>query len=525
MDTVRIWIFWPVELRSAGSDSPFHRKPEERKMTRIVSNFDNLILNTDTYKHSHWNLYPPGTEYVSSYIESRGGPYPAHLFVGLQAFIKKHLLRPITIDDIDEAEFVTRQHEIPFNRDGWLGIVNEHGGFLPVEIEAVPEGTVLPNRNVLVQVVNTDPKYFWVTSFFETALLRAIWYPTSVATVSWLAKQLIRTALDRTSDHPEILRDVLQDYGARGVSSQESASLGGLAHLINFQQTNTISGSLAASLYYSAVRPAISQPNSEHSVVVSWGRDNEAAAHANLIHQYRGWPFVVAVSDSYDLEAAVRNIFGTELRDQVINQGGTILVRPDSGDPATVIADTVEALYDAFGGTTNSKGYRELPAYVRAAQGDGLTLDSLVDIYDELDRRRLAADNVFLGMGGGLLQYLNRDTLGFAQKASAVRIDGNWRDIYKEPKTDTGKRSKRGRLGLVRHNDVYKTVRREEVPEGENVLRPVFRNGKLLVNDNFQDLIERSERPVPEWYYAPVVSREVPPSQFNPVRDLAAKAA
>lgn len=288
---------------------------------RTLSNFNNIILNTDTYKHSHWNLYPPGTQYISSYIESRGGSTPSLLFIGLQAFIKQHLLRPITIDDIDEAEIVTRQHQIPFNRDGWLGILNEHDGYLPVEIEAVPEGTVLPIQNVLVQIVNTDPKYFWVTSFIETSLLRAVWYPSSVGTTSWLAKQLIRESLERTSEHPEILRDVLQDYGARGVSSQESAALGGLAHLVNFRQTNTISASLGATLYYNALNPAISQPNSEHSTVTAWGKENEVEAHRNLIKQYKGWPFVVAVSDSYDLEGAVDKIFGTELKDDVINSG------------------------------------------------------------------------------------------------------------------------------------------------------------------------------------------------------------
>lgn len=292
-----------------------------RMPPRTLSNFNNIILNTDTYKHSHWNLYPPDTQHISSYIESRGGSSPSLLFIGLQAFIKQHLLRPITIDDIDEAEIVTRQHQIPFNRDGWLGILNEHDGYLPVEIEAVPEGTVLPIQNVLVQIVNTDPKYFWVTSFIETSLLRAVWYPSSVGTTSWLAKQLIRESFERTSEHPEILRDVLQDYGARGVSSQESAALGGLAHLVNFRQTNTISASLAATLYYNALSPAISQPNSEHSTVTAWGKENEVEAHRNLVKQYKGWPFVVAVSDSYDLEGAVDKIFGAELKDDVINSG------------------------------------------------------------------------------------------------------------------------------------------------------------------------------------------------------------
>jgi nicotinamide phosphoribosyltransferase len=180
-------------------------------------------------------------------------------------------------------------------------------------------------------------------------------------------------------------------------------------------------------------------------------------------------------------------------------------VRPDSGDPPTVISETIEGLIAKFGSTTNSKGYRVLPDYIRAAQGDGLTLESLKQIYAELDRRGLAADNIYLGMGGGLLQYITRDTLAFTQKASAVRINGEWRDIYKEPKTDTAKKSKRGRLSLVLRDGEYVTVRREDAKEGEkSLLRPVFRNGKLLVNSNFEDLIKTSELPVPRWYYEPV---------------------
>ena len=146
--------------------------------------FDNIIINTDNYKHSHYPLYPPGTEYVSSYIESRGGDYPVTMFVGLQAFIRDYLMRPITLEDIDRAEYLMREQGMHFNREIWLGILNDHDGYLPVEIEAVAEGTVLPSRNVLVQLINTDPKYFWATSFFETALMRAVWYPTTIGTIS-----------------------------------------------------------------------------------------------------------------------------------------------------------------------------------------------------------------------------------------------------------------------------------------------------------------------------------------------------
>ena len=184
--------------------------------------------------------------------------------------------------------------------------------------------------------------------------------------------------------------------------------------------------------------------------------------------------------------------------------GSTILVRPDSGDPATVISNTLEGLIEKFGSTTNSKGFRVLPDHIRTAQGDGLTIASLKEIYSELERRSLSAENVFLGMGGGLLQYINRDTFSFTQKASAVKIDGEWKDIYKEPKTDSAKKSKRGRLALVKRDGQYQTVQQEEAKEGENLLRKVYRNGKLLVNHNWEDIIARSEQPVPREYFEPV---------------------
>jgi nicotinamide phosphoribosyltransferase len=478
-------------------------------MSAKAPDFGNIILNTDSYKHSHHVLYPPGTEYVSSYIEARGGPYPAHLFVGLQAYIREYLLKPITLADIDEAERVTREHRIPFNRDGWLGILNDHDGYLPIEIEAVPEGTVLPIQNVLVQVINTDPKYFWVTSFIETSLLRAIWYPTSVGTLSWLGKQVIRQALEKTSDHPEYIRDILHDYGARGVSSQQSAALGGLAHLVNFEQTDTISGSLAASRYYNAISPGASGPNSEHSTMTAWGRDNEAEAYANVINQYKDWQIKVIVADSYDLGHAVEHIFGHQLKSLVDSQEGTVFVRPDSGDPIATTADTIDGLIKNYGFSINSKGYKVLPNKIRVCQGDGITLNSLREIYEELARRRLAAENVYFGMGGGLLQQINRDTLHFAMKANAVQVNGEWREIYKSPNLQHLKNSKAGRLALRYVDGRYETVTRDSIAayeQDQNILVPVFRNGKLLKRWDFTDLIERSERPVPREYYASVIA-------------------
>ncbi|MCC2626363.1 MAG: Nicotinamide phosphoribosyltransferase [Thermomicrobiales bacterium] len=461
----------------------------------------NMMVNVDCYKVTHHRMYPEGTEFVSAYIESRGGLYPATLFVGLQAFIREYLLRPLTIEHLHQAEQVHAAMNVPFNRQIWLDLINDHGGYLPIEIEAVPEGTVVPTRNVLVQVVNTDPKYPWITTFVETALLRAVWYPTSVGTISWTIKQHLREAFKRTSDAPpELLRAYFHDYGARGVSSLESAALGGMAHLVNFDQTDTIPGYLAARQWYNASAPRGSGQFQEHTNVIAFGRENEAATFRGLLANPSAG-VAGLLCDAYDHENAVRNIIGKELHDEVANFAGLVAVRCDSGDPVKVAADTVEWLMEDFGSSVNSKGFRQLPPNIRVVQGDGLTPTSHGALYQELEKRGLAADNLLSGMGGGLLQRINRDTLNFGMKANAVRIKGAWKDIQKVPTGDSMKRSKAGRLALRFVDGDYQTVHRDSIPAEQNVLVPVFRDGKMLRIYDFAELKQRSERPTPEYYY------------------------
>jgi len=466
----------------------------------------NIIINVDNYKHCHYSLYPPGTEYVSSYIESRGGDFPSTMFVGLQAFLREYLMRPVTLEDIDEAEHIEREQGVPFNRELWMGVLNDYGGFLPVEIEAVPEGTVLPPRNVLVQLVNTDPKYWWVTSFFETALLRAIWYPTTIGSVSWLLKQVIRDTLEHTSDNADMMvRSMLHDYGARGVSSMESAALGGMAHLVNFGQSDTIPGILAAKRYYNAGNISNSGPNSEHAGFSAWGRENEAAALRNMLDMYRDDGVAVLLTDTYDHENCIKNILGGELKETIENFPGLVGARPDSGDIVQVTADTTEWLMDAFGYETNSKGFKVLPPFIRVLQGDGVNFEALPRVFIEMERRGFSAENALFGMGGGLLQHHNRDTMNFGQKANAVCVNGEWRDIYKAPSGSGMKTSKKGRLALKYENGTFTTVPRDSIPPEQNELKPVFRNGKLLKKWDFTELIERSERDYPESYYLDIV--------------------
>src|SRR5688572_7726426 len=275
-----------------------------------------IVLNTDSYKISHWLQYPPDTRHVFSYVESRGGTHERTLFFGLQTILKEYFCKAVTAEDVVLAAEVCAAHGLPFHRDGWMHVVDAHGGRLPVRIRAVAEGTLVPVRNVLVTVENTDPACFWLTTFLETALLR-VWYPTTVATNSWATKQLIAHWLERTGD-PAGLPFKLHDFGARGVSSLESAMLGGMAHLVNFQGTDTMSALLGAHTYYGEPMAGFSIPAAEHSTITAWGRDGEADAYRNMLQRFaRPGALLAVVSDSYDLEHAVNALWGGELRQAV----------------------------------------------------------------------------------------------------------------------------------------------------------------------------------------------------------------
>ncbi len=453
----------------------------------------NAILNTDSYKCSQWVQYPDGTEYVYSYIESRGGAWDQTVYFGLQSFLREYMNKPITQADIDEAELFITAHGEPFNRAGWQYILDTYNGYLPLEIRAVDEGTVLPVSNVLVTVVNTDPKCFWLTSYIETALLRAIWYGTTVATNSFESKKLIRDAMIETGADLTSLIYKLQNFGARGVSSEESAALGDAAHLVNFMGTDTISGLLAAKRYYDADMAGFSIPAMEHSTVTSWGRENEVASYRNMLNQFaKPGAILAAVSDSYDIYNACK-LWGTELKDQIVQSGAILVVRPDSGDPATVVVKCLKILDKHFGHTVNEKGYRVLNN-VRVIQGDGIDHASIRSILFCMEMAGYSVDNIAFGQGGALLQQINRDTLKFAMKASAVRVNGEWRDVYKDPITDKGKRSKRGLLALVERNGVYTTVSQSEAGSND-VLKVRFRNGELFNQTTFAEVRERANQP------------------------------
>jgi nicotinamide phosphoribosyltransferase len=454
----------------------------------------NILLNTDSYKVSMFKQYPAGTTGVYSYIESRGGRYDRTVFFGLQAFIKEYLLEPITQKDIDVADEILSAHGEPFNRDGWEYILQAHGGYLPVVIRAVPEGTVVPVKNVLATIENTDPKCFWLTTYLETALLRAVWYPTTVATQSWKIRQVILDALEKTGD-PSAIDFKLHDFGARGVSSLESAGIGGAAHLVNFMGTDTISGLLYAREYYNAGVAGFSIPAAEHSTITSWGRDGEVDAYRNMLTNFAKPGSIVAiVSDSYDIFNAASKLWGEQLKEEVVKSGATVVIRPDSGDPETVCLKLVQILHDKFGAVKNSKGFFVLNN-VRLIQGDGVNEHTIRCILGAFQAYGYSADNIAFGMGGALLQQVDRDTQKFAMKCSSMQMNGLWNDVQKDPITDSGKKSKAGRVTLWKSGGEWiSAVNRptgwydRAIGEVEEVLEEVYRDGKLITEYTFEDV-------------------------------------
>lgn len=456
---------------------------------------DNILLQTDSYKQTHWRMYPPGTTEIESYLEAREGGECSHsIFFGLQYLIKRHLTGTrVTPELIQQAELFCQDHfgKPVWPRSGWQHILDNHDGCLPVEICAVPEGQRVPAGNVLLTIRNTDPACYWLTNHLETLLVQ-IWYPLTVASLSRMQFEILQAAADRSGD-PELVPYQLHDFGYRGSTSQESAALGGAAHLLHFRGTDTMAGCRLLQHFYDASMPGFSIPAAEHSTITTWGKEGEREAFAHILDAHPEG-IVSVVSDSWDIRRACRELWGSALRERVQMRDGTVVVRPDSGDPISTVLDCLEILGEAFGTSRNAKGYCLLPEYIRLIQGDGITRRSLPGLVDAIVEAGWSTDNIVFGSGGGLLQDCTRDTLRVAMKCCHAIVNGNPREVYKQPATDPSKNSRRGRLALVREeiSGTLETVNADEIDHSElNLLEPVFRDGELLRDMTWDQVLKQ----------------------------------
>jgi nicotinamide phosphoribosyltransferase len=460
----------------------------------------NSIGDSDSYKSGHAFAYPPGMQFLSTYAEARSRKrWNYHMVMGLQSWLMK--LKPITTGDVSAMEDLMMKHCGVFNRQGWDAIVNECGGILPLEIEALPEGMIVPVGTPSYQIKNTRAGFGWVPQYVETPALRAVWYASTVGTLSWHVKQSIRAALEISADESEAkLNFSLHDFGARGASSAQTAALGGMAHLVNFNGSDTIPALLAAQEFYGADVAAFNIPALEHSTVCAWGEDREVDCYANAIDRFltqRGPGSLLSiVPDAYDFRHAVDVHLGLTLRQQIKSSGGKVVVRPDSGDPAQEVVFALNSLAKNFGYTVNSKGYKVLAPCTGVIQGDGITEETIGQLLTTIMTNGFSVENMAFGMGGGLLQSVTRDTLGWAQKANAVTGGhGPWIGIQKRPATAASKTSKKGvQMVIENEQGIAEAAPLGSFGSERNILKPVWRDGELLVKWTLQDLRANSNK-------------------------------
>ncbi|KEI34713.1 nicotinamide phosphoribosyltransferase [Francisella sp. W12-1067] len=463
---------------------------------------NNILLMTDSYKHSHPFQYPKDTRYLHFYLESRGTSN-ADLgnqtkFFGLQYYIKKYLSQPITEDMLDEAENILKAHGLPFHRQGFEKIIKKYRGFLPVRIRAVREGSVVPVHNVLMTIESTDEELFWLPGFLETLLLK-VWYPTTVATISFNIKKLIKKYLSETADSLDKLGFMLHDFGYRGVSSEESAGIGSAAHLINFLGTDTLAALQVCKQYYHEDMAGFSIPASEHSTMTSWGEGSHCEYHAfeNMIEQFgESSTLYACVSDSWDFEQAIKS--WVALKDKVKVKKASLVIRPDSGDAVKNIIYALEELEKGYDSTVNSKGYKVINK-VSLIQGDGVNIQLIDRVLSLMKQKGYSAENIAFGMGGALLQgnfesSVNRDSFKFAIKCSAIKRENNVIGVLKNPSTDPAKKSKKGRLDLIKNTDgKYETIHLDENYQlgqyhPDSQLLTYYENGRIILEQTLAEI-------------------------------------
>lgn len=486
------------------------------------------LLATDGYKHSHRQVYPDGTTRILINWTNRSNhhmPESSHAVVfGLQAFVQRSLVEAwAPFFAADEDEVVALFEQALLNYFGPNGIGSDHVralhrlGYLPLRVCALPEGTLAPIGVATLTVENTVDEFFWLPNYIETALSASIWHPSTVATKALEYRDLMEEWADRTGADRASLDFAAHDFSMRGQTSIESAAASGAGHLLSFLGTDSMPTLDFVDRYYPALPGSdagngmvgASVPATEHSVMCVRGAEGELETFEQILEVYPTG-IVSAVSDGFDLFKVVTETLPA-LKDRIMGRDGKLVVRPDSGDPVDIVTGTVhgvdeaeltregrtpeekgvvELLDEEFGHTVNAAGYKVLDGHIGVIYGDSITLDRARRIYERLAAKGYASDNVVLGIGSYTYQYMTRDNLGSAVKATWALVDGEPVDIQKDPKTGSGKKSAKGRIAL--HRDETGEIRQEDEASSEaeaaSLLQPVWVDGRFVVHQSFADV-------------------------------------
>jgi nicotinamide phosphoribosyltransferase len=478
-------------------------------------------LLCDFYKISHREQYPEGTETIFSTWTprtSRRDEIKEVVAFGFQAFIKEYLIDYFNDnffskskeDVINEYTRVIKYTLCKENVDT-KHIEELHNlGYLPIRIKAVDEGTLVPIRVPMLTIENTNPKFFWITNFLETLMSCQLWQPTTSATIAYQYRKILDKYASETNGDLSGVQFQGHDFSMRGMGSLESAMLSGAGHLLSFTGTDSIPAIHYLEQYYNAnienELVGCSIPATEHSVMCTYGRENEIEAYKRLITEVYPTGFASIVSDTWNLWEVLDTII-KPLKNEIMSRDGRIVVRPDSGDPVLIVCGdpdgetederkgVVEILWDIFGGTITEKGYKQLDTHIGSIYGDAITTERCEEICKRLKAKGFASTNMVYGIGSYTYQYNTRDTFGFALKSTYAKVNGEERMLFKDPITDNGvKKSQRGKVAVLNNNGIHYIdglVEADEALVPNNLLQLVFEDGKLMKDEKLSEIRDR----------------------------------
>lgn len=478
----------------------------------------NIATAIDGYKLDHRRQYPEGTQSVYSNLTPRGSRVKGQtevVFFGLQYFLKKYLMEEFQTGFFDkDVEEVCEKYARRVN--GYLGpntIGTDHIralhelGYIPLEFKALPEGTHVPLRVPMFTVVNTLPEFFWVTNYFETLLSNVLWMPSTSATTALQFRRVLEQYAERTGSPKEFVDWQGHDFSFRGMAGPEAAMLSGAGHLLFFTGTDTIPAiDLIEDYYPTETFIAGSVAATEHSVMCAGGQADERETYNRLLDLYPEGILSV-VSDTWDLWKVLTETVPS-LKDKILARNGKLVIRPDSGDPVKIICGdkdapymspaykgVIQLLWDTFGGTHTSRGYKLLNSHIGCIYGDSINIERLNAILEGLEENGFASANMVFGMGSFTYQYVTRDTYNMAMKATHCTINGEEIDMFKKPLTDNGmKDSAKGYLAVLRdsNGDLYlkNQATKEELEKSE--LKTVWKDGDFDLFYHFDEVRERA---------------------------------
>jgi nicotinamide phosphoribosyltransferase len=481
------------------------------------------ILLKDGYKVGHKFQYPEGTTLVYSNLTPRKSRSPEVneiVFFGLQYFIKEYLIRQFDEEFFrrPKAEVLkeyARRMDTYLGKDSitYLHIADLHDlGYMPLEIKALPEGSLVPMRVPIFTIRNTQPTFFWLTNMLETVLSAVLWKPSTSATTAFeYLRTFTRYARETVGEDLSFIPWQGHDFSFRGMSGVEDAVMSGAGHLLSFSGTDTIPAIDFLETYYRAdcEKELIggSVPATEHSVMCMGTQDGEIKTFERLIEEVYPAGIVSIVSDTWDFWQVITE-FLLVLKPKILARAGKVVIRPDSGDPVKIIVGdedalpgspeykgAIECMWEIFGGTITPMGYKLLDSHIGLIYGDSITTERQLAILEGLKKKGFASYNVVLGIGSYTYEYVTRDTFGFAMKATYGEVKGVGRDIFKDPKTDDGtKKSAKGLMQVYRDPSTGKLTLKDQCTweeEGKGELKTVFKDGKITVDWTLAEIRER----------------------------------